>query len=277
MVMLKSGMFTLESGFRRRVVLVVAPRDAYTMKPVAGPQLQVRLADPVLGKPIVKAEGYYVFTDLEDRKVEVVLESLAYCSERIEVDLRTLSKPYMLTVLLRPSRRYPADAGTTLLSGVCRIKDMDKAGKDLLTSVADLDVECILTTPRKKIKFLERKDSEHIALYSGNTDLSFRRLAYKKDKENFGLVVLSRQVGPEVYQLAAECDLPVKALKRGQELLPISMGKTDEKGFFFIPVVGVSQASEKAVFLAYSGKQVYACEVEVVAGQHTYLPDVEVG
>ena len=97
------------------VSLVVCPIDDYTAKKVQGGSINIFIQDVPI-KPMVKHEGYYVFTGLPEGAYKIVLESDQYVSKHIEVSTSKLEdKDRTVYVKLKPRTSYNFPGGATLI------------------------------------------------------------------------------------------------------------------------------------------------------------------
>jgi len=106
--------------FSTKVSLVVCPVDDYSAVPKSGGNINVFLSEHP-GRPVRKADGYFVFTGLPPGSYHVVVQSDVYLNEIIEVALERIdpAEP-ILHISLKPNSAYPFPAGSTLIRAALR-------------------------------------------------------------------------------------------------------------------------------------------------------------
>ena len=98
-----------------RVSLAVLLIDDFTGRIITSSDAQVSVEGG--RKPVVKREGFRVFTNLTEPEVRVRAGGPCYCEEEQAVDLRQLDRSLPVVRLrLRPNRWYPLPAGTARVS-----------------------------------------------------------------------------------------------------------------------------------------------------------------
>ncbi|MCU6791667.1 hypothetical protein OB236_05935 [Paenibacillus sp. WQ 127069] len=100
------------SMMKTRVSLAVCLLDSFTLGPPLGSNTKIALEE-MLAKPVVKAQGYYIFTDLQEGMYRLRVLVQHYFEEY--VDIRVGPKDQLVHVSLTPRPSYPFHDKATLL------------------------------------------------------------------------------------------------------------------------------------------------------------------
>ncbi len=102
---------------RRKLTAAIQVIDDFTGRPVDSSDVQVRVAQS-LKRPIRKADGYFLFLDLEAQTLDITVEAWAYHAAQLRVETGSLSALYPVVKLrLTPNRNYRIPQKTTCLEG----------------------------------------------------------------------------------------------------------------------------------------------------------------
>ena len=90
---------------------IILPVNAFSGKPITDSDFCVQAAGEK--KPLVKADGYRVFTKAQKNPAEVALFGAHFQTKRITVPLTQAEEtPPVFTVFVMPDRSYPFPPGT---------------------------------------------------------------------------------------------------------------------------------------------------------------------
>ena len=106
----------MSGKIRLRVSLVILPMDAFTGKPIAQKEFLVWAEGEAT--PLVKREGYRVFSGISKRYITVRLSGRFYQNTRVDIDLLALNpQSPVQKVYVLPDRTYPFPADTAYMQG----------------------------------------------------------------------------------------------------------------------------------------------------------------
>lgn len=106
-----------KAGFACRVAVAVLVLDDFTDQVLKGPAIEVSVPG-MIGKPIRKSDGYFVFTTEHGPIRQIEVRSMFYVREIVDVDLTRLNplQP-VVRIRLKPNRRYGMAGSATCLEG----------------------------------------------------------------------------------------------------------------------------------------------------------------
>lgn len=120
----------MRESWKRQIALVVLPVDEFTGNVIIDPALAITAGD--MGKPLIKAEGFRVFSvettdtgklsaeqNAEKMNIEVTLRGSFYQKMQISVPFRQIDrKNPVIKAGMKPSRSYPFPPGTVYIEGM---------------------------------------------------------------------------------------------------------------------------------------------------------------
>lgn len=216
--------------FKTKVSLVVSPIDEFTAEPRSGGNINIFLENHP-GKPIRKADGYFVFTDLPEGTYHVSVQSDVYLNEGITVDLEKINPAAPVVFLaLKPNSSYPFPEGTTLIRAVLR-DSKGNAIRGARVKAVVLSLSCA------KAKLAQG------GLKKGSREMCLVNVAGKVSVGNKFLITEKEEVRSEYCEIAGvlgepQCFTVAEALQqdhsRGALLMPVTETRTDHKGEFVV-------------------------------------------
>lgn len=241
-----------EGRIRRRVSLVLMLIDDFNNKVILGSN--ARLWIPGAKAPIRKAEGYYVFSNLEDRQVRIFIEAGLYESRTLQIKLDSEGYTF-LKVRMTPNRSYPVPKDTTCVEG--------RAAPGSTVRIVCLED----SRPLKLIYDYERggSDSKKISIYhQETTDIEGKVLYIENGKSGAEFFrVLQRQEKSGDYTL--EQPLTANYKKIGTTVYLVYSGTADEKGVFFLPISNLPRETNRFLCEA-SGERTIRLERQFKTG-----------
>ena len=230
-----------------RVSLAVLLIDDFTGRIITSSDAQVSVEGG--RKPVVKREGFRVFTNLTEPEVRVRAGGPCYCEEEQAIDLRQLDRSLPVVRLrLRPNRWYPLPAGTARVSVQ-------------LPEDTQLLAYCQESGGYKRLLADYTKGSQEISLYQGDSEeLEEKaccimgkdgepeplRLGALKDREA-GLYQLL-QLPENAYKRAGTRVYPAACLPAGPArtcYLPLKGGGQKEPVYTFVQICGTRQTVQQ--------------------------------
>ncbi|SFM01918.1 hypothetical protein SAMN03159341_11437 [Paenibacillus sp. 1_12] len=126
------------SIMKTRVSLAVCLLDSFTLGPPLGSYTKIALEEAI-SKPVVKAQGFYIFTDLPEGMYRLRVLAQHYFEEYI--DIRVGPKDQLIHVSLTPRPSYPFhDKATLLRVNVKNTEGVPCSGASLLAVPLTEDV-----------------------------------------------------------------------------------------------------------------------------------------
>jgi hypothetical protein len=246
------------SGIERRVSAAILVIDDFTDKILQGSAVQVR-GTGLIGPPIRKNDGYFVFMTDQGPLNRVEVESFCYSRCESEVDTATLDPAFpVVKIRLQPNRNYSVPGGVTCLEGKAE---------------ARAEVRVILEQSAQPLKLLydyeKSADNRVLNLYDPeNKDLAGKTLAIRgKDAgepEIFHLLSLTdREQG--AYRLAEPLAKGYK--KAGAVILPVSTARADTEGNFFLLLRGLEGTEAATCRVQVAGAKLSSREISLTPGR----------
>lgn len=93
--------------------LVVLPIDAFTGRPITGSGVSMMIEGEK--PPVVKDDGFRVFTNIKEKKPLLKGISGLYAPVELKIDMENRDSEEILVLRMMPSRAYPLPEGTTTL------------------------------------------------------------------------------------------------------------------------------------------------------------------
>lgn len=220
---------------RVRVSLILCFIDDYTDKRITSLAMQVCLKGA--RKPILKKEGYYIFTSLSEEVV--FLSVLAYGYQRMEreLDLRKIKgREPLVKIRLQPGVGYPFLDKMMVLSGKTEtyvsLQAVSFQSRRFCRLINDYKIE----------------DGNRIRIfYSDRADLEGKRFAvWQRDSLEYEIITICEVEDSKQGVFVMEKELQREYFKGVTRLLPVYSGQADEQGNFFL-VMGDLEGKEVEV------------------------------
>lgn len=228
----------MQDRMRIRVSLAVLPIDDFTGKIITAPVLKAAVKGG--GKPVRKAEGFFVFTNLTSSIAEITVEGPCYYREERIIDIRQLDPANpVVKIRMLPGRTYALPQKAIRLMV-------------LLPQGSAFSAFYERSTDYKKLLTDYEKDDSQIGLYQTG----------KEDLEGKGCWIVGRNDQKEFICLGQKTDR-----ERGTYLLSRAAAASYKKiGTRVYPVTKVTAQEERTWFLAlkdYGLEEVeYTCILE---------------
>lgn len=178
-------------------------------------------------KPIQKTDGYYIFTNIIEKQVTVVIEAVNYKTEIRKIDLERVLEYPIIRVRLKPEKTYLFPKNTTYLEG-----------KGIAFS--QIRLLCYQSTTYFKLlyDYSKAEDKNRIGIYNPeNLMLEGKRFGIlekeTKTYEYFTILEKERK-NLETYSLEKSLERDYK--KIGTYIYPVLETEADKDGYFFIPI-----------------------------------------
>lgn len=210
---------------RNIVSLVLVPIDDFTDKVIIDKPVNIEIQGNIMKKPLKKQDGFYVFTNINEKKITITIKSYSYNTSKLEIDIDKLNKlSPIIKVRLKPNNQYKFPKSITCLSGK--------------------------TDPNTSIKVIYRcknnlfmlyedniKNQSNLKIYNPiNIDLEGKSFVIseknKKTKEEFRIIRFDDE--NNIYFL--DKTLKKAYRKEACEILKIDYIDVFEDGEFFIPL-----------------------------------------
>lgn len=207
------------------VSLVVIPIDDFTGKPITGSNVRVYITGEK--PPIVKAEGYRVFVNIQQPCVKVHCESGLYDPREDIVELK--DQPLqMLKIRLSPNTSYPIPPDTT-----CVVGNTKPNAHLLLRSKTTESAYKLLYEYSHK----EEKSKQYMEIYNPLKKELEGKLFYicSKDQTDWEYFKIR---GFEQDKYILETPLQHEYKKIGTDIVPVYETYADKNGDFFLPISG---------------------------------------
>ena len=239
---------------RKKVSLVVQVLDDVTNKMIYGSMLQVELESGE--KPIQKAEGYYVFVNVQNPSVCLRIMSYQFVpyEETIQIaDLNPLEP--IVKVRLKPNRFYPFKQSVTCLEG--------KVGAGGQVRVLYQDT----TEYLRLLRDYTGKQDTHLYIFNPTKqDLEGKWFhvvdSETEQKEDFYIYKL-RKEGEDCYELSQVMEHSYQ--KHSSRIYPVACTKADKEGCFFMTLPFLEKEHTK-VIVQITGRE-KIIEQELIYGQ----------
>ncbi|QZY54460.1 hypothetical protein [Crassaminicella profunda] len=250
-----------------KVALAILCIDDYSDEVVKGMNIKVEIKN-LNKKPIIKKDGYFIFTNMEDAICTIVITGNIYMDEEKTIDLRAVNPlDPIVKIRLRPNRRYPLKRGMT-----CILGKIQKSSKGLIRT----KVKIIPLHQRNKmrmVKDLEKKDGQEITLNNPqNADLTLKSF-WINDSGKEELCTIKKEIENKTYEFYK----PLKYKhEKGTELLRVYDTYTDEKGFFILCIKDHNENLNKAKIIIQDEDLLFEDEIEYLSSQVKDLGSIQV-
>lgn len=215
-------------GLERRCVSLAARLiDSYTCAAAKGVFITAGYATP-----IVKPDGYFVFTDLPDGPLEIMAGGDKFFTERITLPVSV----EIVDIYLTPRGCYSLSPKSAYVS-----ECLEKGGI------------LLLGRPRESSIRLLEYGTNYIKTNSYN--LEMRHLAFIGGDEIIECFVTGERISGRTYALKTELKGRYEAMTA---IYPLSFGGTEEDGSMFMPLWG-AEAGEKAAMI-YNSEDCSFCK-----------------
>lgn len=224
-----------------QVSLVVQLVDDYTDQVLHGAGISIEVDGN--RKPVRKADGFFVFTNLCEDRVLLRVNAPLYQEEIHSVDLNRLDNKYCLIKLrLKPNRSYGLPKGTTCIEGKAEPRGQ------IFAYLPKSNAFC-------KLLFDAKKKTENgvpvIKVYNPeNMDLEERYLMLVNEEEKKEeLIRIVRLIDKEngVYQM--EDALKNDYKKIGSRLYLVATSTANQEGNYFLPLKSVNKQDTECILM----------------------------
>jgi hypothetical protein len=209
---------------KTRVSLAVCLLDSFTLGSPLGIQTKVSLEETI-PKPIVKAHGYYIFTDIQEGVYRLRVHTQYYFDEY--VDITVGPKEQLVYVSLTPRPSYPfQDRDTLLRAGIRNSQGFPCSGASLMATVLSEEA-----SRARLAQDQAGRGEDELALGSvtgkiGVGDRFLIRSRHAKASEE-----LCRIAAVLEHQRRVKLEKPLSgSYNRGSLLLPVVQSRTDQQG-----------------------------------------------
>lgn len=211
------------SGFTSKASLVLYVLDDFTG--ISIPEKRVFVRIPGKKAPIIKKDGYYVFTDLEDGDYTVYISGDLYCQAMLkDVKVREDQKCPVITVRVMPGPGYQLPQNTARILG----------------EAAPYSFVCAVFKPESGMQKLlcDYDGGQLIRLFSSDTKSLDGRSFCVQNKEFF---TIQNTVNREECVYLMDHELK-NTYKRGEtKLYSVLWAQANENGKFFLAIYGVGE------------------------------------
>lgn len=227
----------------RKVSLVVIPIDDFTNKIIKDKTIQITLVGLNV-QPIKKEDGFYIFMDIKQNNVELIINAYSYNVIKINIDTSKLNllNP-VVKVRLKPNNKYSFLNNTTCIRGKSepnsKISIIQKCSSNIFRLFND-----------------NKEDSQRLKIYNPlNIDLEGRSFIISEKnseyREAFNIVefdefneeyILDRNL-TKVYQ------------KETCEIIKIDYVDVFEDGNFFLPLNNITKEQNKIIIERQEGSK----------------------
>lgn len=243
--------FKMADHIHMRMSLAVQVIDDFTNRVVTGQQVQVRiLGEP---KPIRKADGYYIFLNLKERKTRLKITASQFLDyeESVDIDAMNPLEP-VIKARLKPNRCYSLPQGTTCVEG--------KASPG-----TTLRLVCPDSTGyyRLMADYPGGEEREINIFHPAQMEMEGKSFCIRnKEKKQGEDFMVSRVVDSACgrYQLAEH--LKHAYQKVSARIYPILLMEADANGEFFAPLTFLEKEHTKVSIRIPGEKKERECELE---------------
>lgn len=103
---------------RNVVSIVLVPIDDFTDEVIIDKAVDIKIEGNSMKRPIKKQEGFFVFTNINEKNIAITIKSYYYNSAKLEVDIEKLNKLNpVVKVRLKPNSKYKFPKGITCING----------------------------------------------------------------------------------------------------------------------------------------------------------------
>ena len=227
-----------EDRIRIQVSLAVMFVDRFSFRPVTGPVLQVRLEEGE--KPVRKAEGYYIFTNLREKEATLSVQGGGYLPVTCKLPVGMPQGGKVTKIFLDPGPDYRWIQGSTGIYG----------------KMAPGTVRCLYDPAAKDYRKLNQDygGGEEIAVFSRDRE-NLEGQSFVIDGSKDICICLKEQLDEEKGIYRIEPLSGVKLKKVSTRLLPVYRACSDREGHFLAPLPsGKDEITEYKVFWTEEGK-----------------------
>lgn len=236
------------------ISLIVMALDDFTGRPIEGNQIRAWIDGE---KPqIIKPGGYRIFTNLQAEAFSLKLSGGQYLYQEIPFTREKL-KQYeggVFKVRMLPNRCYPIPADTTIIEG------QGKPEQDYI-------ILCREGLTPYKLLYAYEEGKEQISIFHPeHTDIEGKFLFIctkdSQEQEFFSIEGADKEQASTYY-----LNTPLKKSykKIGTVIYPAYHIRTDEKGVFYLPVIGMKK--EENLFTFYDAELGVLGEEQMIAGR----------
>lgn len=218
-----------------RASLAVLLIDDFTGKIIRSPS--VRVQTKTGEKPVRKQEGFWVFTNLTEEEIHLVIEDVCYYREERLLSLKELdSRNPVVRIRLKPNRlcRLPVRTSGVMMelpegAAVSLFQEQGSDHKKLLSDYKKGGLEIAIYQEE-----MEELEGKYCCIIdkSGKKEMFF--IGRAKDRER------------GIYQL--EQPLTQEYKKIGTKIFPVSFLQANASGEYFIPLKGTDKEDYTCIF-----------------------------
>jgi hypothetical protein len=250
--------YKIADHIKTRASLAVLIIDDYTNKVISDGSVQVLVEGAK--KPIRKAEGYYIFLNLEQKQAELTVKSDRYVTEKRSINLEDLSpKEPILKLRVKPGKNYSLPKGTTIICG---------------TAEPGSEIRVICDNIQKFYRLLydydREENQEQIHIYNPeNTDMDGKMLCAKSESscETFAIFLTADREN-NGYRLEKPLENSYK--KAGTKIYPVFVTKADDTGEYFLPIWSIGDEAGSCL-CEMNGSKKESRTINLEAGKMNHL------
>lgn len=103
---------------RNVVSIVLVPIDDFTDEVIIDKAIDIKIEGNDMKRPIKKKEGFFVFTNINEKNIVITIKSYSFNPAKLEIDIEKLNKLNpVVKVRLKPNSEYKLPKGITCLNG----------------------------------------------------------------------------------------------------------------------------------------------------------------
>ena len=237
---------------RNVVSIVLVPIDDFTDEVIIDKAVDIKIEGNSMKRPIKKQDGFFVFTNINEKNIAITIKSYYYNSAKLEVDIEKLNKLNpVVKVRLKPNSKYKFPKGITCING---------------KTEPNTSIKIIYRCKNNLFMLFEdnvREDSK-LKIYNPlNIDLEGKSFLIgeksKKEKEEFNIIEFN--VESSMYLLDQQLKKSYK--KEVCEILKIDHIDVFEDGKFFFPLKNFTYEQSEIVIEKEDGKKK---EIKLILG-----------
>lgn len=189
--------------------------------------------------PIQKTEGYYIFTNIIEKQITILIEAVNYKTETRNIDLTDILQYSIIRVRLKPEKTYSFPKNTTYLEG---------------KGIAFSQIRLLCYQNIKYFKlcydYSVAEDANSIRIYSPERlDLEGKKFGIVEKKTNryeYFTILEKKREQQETYLLERKLERDYK--KMGTCIYSVLETTADKEGYFFLPIKEMIQEKEACMF-----------------------------
>lgn len=254
------------SKISHNLSLVILLIDGFENKIITTSEVTVKILNNPIVRPVKKDNGYFIFQNLKEKNVELLVSGYKYISERRFINLDDLDKTNpVLRIVLNPSFKYPIPSNTTIVKGLA----VDATGSKI--PEATIKLIFVQDTRLKLLKEISNSmdNKKVITLYNPtNRMLDGKEFLLKSIlSKNEELLEIEEAIHyMTTYQLKNSI---LDEYPAGSPIIPIVSSKTDKDGALFIPIsnANISREVELTILKIQSESINNSISIKIKRGQ----------